>query len=279
MRPDAEGGRPQGRVGARGGQVGGVALNDGQDGSHVVDGVHAPLRARAVAGAPTDADVPTNRPLVTSDDCQAGGLGDDGGQRQGGGGDEGGAGQAGHAGEAVLLVDGAGQGHPDRPGRSLPDQAGEGGEHGRHAPLDVAGAAAIEPAPFDSGGEGVNGHMVDGDGVLVGLEEKGALRTRGVVEGDDVVAPGGDRLPFVPDPEVPEQSFEMVGYAVLEHLGPLERATHGVEARQGDEVAEQTSGLEHRDALRGGCAAGDGDPPSSYPEGQRTSFPMAGARL
>ena len=50
------------------------------------------------------------------------------------------------AGVGVLLVDRAGHDHRRRARRPLADQPGEGDEHRRHPPLDVAGPPAVEPA-------------------------------------------------------------------------------------------------------------------------------------
>ena len=118
-------------------------------------------------------------------------------------------------------------------------------EHGRHAALDVAGAAAVEPAVLDAGRERVDGHAVGGHRVLMHLQDEGAAGAGRLVPGEDVVASGRDGLPLRADAEVAEEVFEVGGDAVLEKVGAVEVAAHGVDARQGDQIAQETGGFVH----------------------------------
>src|SRR5262249_60688650 len=80
--------------------------------------------------------------------------------------------------EGVFLVHAARHDDVGGAARLLADDAGERGQHRRHAALDVAGAAAVEPAVFDPGGERVDGHVVGRHRVLVGVQDQGAAGGR-----------------------------------------------------------------------------------------------------
>ena len=109
---------------------------------------------------------------------------------------------------AVLFVDGASE--DDR--RPLAGfafrKASQSRNHGGHAPLDVASSAAIEPIVLDFGLEGVNGHPVDGDSILMGLHQQDFAAAlsglRAVHTGDEVVPLRSDGEAFPGDPQAGE---------------------------------------------------------------------------
>src|SRR5205085_11455094 len=113
---------------------------------------------------------------------------------------------------------------------------GEGGQHRRHAALDVAGAAAVEPAALGAGAERLDGHAVGRHRVLVRLEDEGGGCPGRVVPGEDVVPAGGDVLAAAGGAEAAEEGLEVVGDSAFVEVGSLQGPAHRVDAGQGDEV-------------------------------------------
>ena len=66
-----------------------------------------------------------------------------------------------------------------------------------------------------------------------------------LVPGEDVVALRRDGLPLRADAEAAEEVFEVGGDAVLENVRAAEVAAHRVDARQGDQIAQQAGGFVH----------------------------------
>ena len=120
-----------------------------------------------------------------------------------------------HAEEGVFLIDRAG--HDDVAGaaRLLADQSGERRQHRRHAALDVAGAAAVEPAILDAGPERINGHVVGRHRVLVRFQDQGRAAPRRVEAGQDVVALRRDGLALERHTEAAEELFQIGRDAML----------------------------------------------------------------
>ena len=122
-------------------------------------------------------------------------------------------------GEAVLFVDRAG--HDDgRPARRLfLGQPRHGRDHRRHAALDVARPAAIQPAAVDLGRERLDRHAFDGHRVLMGLEHHdlaAALRRHVAIDArDDVVAQRRDRVPLDRQSQPAKQRLQVARHAVL----------------------------------------------------------------
>ncbi len=80
------------------------------------------------------------------------------------------------------------------------------------------------------------------------LQDEGAASARRFVPGEDVVASGCDGLALRANAQVAEEVFEVGGDAVLEKVGAVEVAAHWVDARQGDQIAQEMSGFVHEDA-------------------------------
>lgn len=200
------------------------------------------------------ADPPADRTLVLRHQVETGGFGHD---RQRGaspddpagrgvGGDGVGrrripeAGQRLGSGKSELLVDGRGE-HDAGPAFTGPrDQSLEGGKHRGHAPLHVAGTAAIHPAIPDHRHERLDRHVVRRDGVLVGVpEDHRGTRDRGVDPGEHVVAAGSHRLAGPGQPDLREVLDEEVGHPPLEIFGAGYVPPHRIHARATHEVGEQ----------------------------------------
>ena len=136
----------------------------------------------------------------------------------------------------MLLIYGASHDDIDSRRRPLANEPGEGGQHGRHAALDVAGPAPVKPALLDARRKGLNDHVVGGHRVLMCFEQQRPARARQVAVGDDVVAARGDGLAFVTNAQSAEKAFQVISDAMLVDMVALQRPSHRVNARQGDKV-------------------------------------------
>ena len=176
----------------------GIGLQSTQHPRHVVKGVVALVRLRAVRRPALRDAPPAGRSLVSNDDVELRRLGDDrhirrtieqlrpASRRR----DLRAAAAVGHAAgvsrrpmrgpsKAVLLVYRAGEDHGRPALRLFLGEPGHGRNHRGHASLDVARPAAIQPAVFDLARERVDGHAFDRHGVLVGFEHDDAAATLG----------------------------------------------------------------------------------------------------
>ena len=161
--------------------------------------------------------MPADRPLVSVDDIQASRLGDDGQNGTGHPAAQVVANEALDAEEGEFLIDGTRQHEASSARRRARDSApGKGGQHGRHAALDVTGAPAGESAVLDPRTEGRDDHVIGGYGVLMNLEDEGRSSPGRLVDGDDVVAQGGDALTLPGDAEGTEEVIEVGSDLVLE---------------------------------------------------------------
>ena len=74
----------------------------------------------------------------------------------------------------------------------------EGGEHGGHGALGIAGPAAVKTAPADFAAEGIDGHARDADGIGMRSEQDAGLpqtiRHRVGGKPADDVGPSGQHL-------------------------------------------------------------------------------------
>jgi hypothetical protein len=86
--------------------------------------------------------------------------------------------------------------------RAFGDEPRKRPEDRRQASFDVAGAATVKPALFDDRLERFNRHSLDGDGVLMRVEQHGCGSPRPIEPRNDVESPRQHRV----QPDV-EQSF------------------------------------------------------------------------
>ena len=146
----------------------------------------------------------------------------------------------------MFLIDGAG--HDSTlaapAGLSRVSRA-KGAEHGGHAALDVAGAAAVQPAVVDAAAERINGHIVGRHRVLMGLEQESAASARQLQAGNNVVAQRSNGLALAGDAQAAEEMFRGRPDAVFEEVVPLERPAHRVDAGQPHQVLQQPGGFVH----------------------------------
>lgn len=171
------------------------------------------------------------------DDVEIRWLGDDGDKGHGGLTAKVLSGKMLHTEEGGLFIDGTGENDPGRMGRVFAYQSGKSAKHGGQTALDITGAATEQATPFDDCSEGVNGHVVNRDGVLMDLEKNGGTCLGRFKKGNNVVPKGSDRVTFVADAEKAELVFEISGNLMFEDVGTFQRATHGVDAGDADEVA------------------------------------------
>jgi hypothetical protein len=122
-------------------------------------------------------------------------------------------------------------------------QLQEGGNHGGHSPFDIAASSAEELIAGDIGPKGGDGHPLDRDSVLVGVE-KDCNKMADIWEAaDDVRAAGSDIVGFAFEAMAAKVIEEERGEPGLEKLGASDGPAHWVNAGDGDQVFQETHNI------------------------------------
>lgn len=114
----------------------------------------------------------------------------------------------------------------------------EGDEHGGHGAFGIGASASPDFAVAFFGGEGFDGHAVDGDGVEMGAKKNAGAVVRSRGASDEVGAVGEDF--FEGDVKAP---FGQEGREVCSHLGFAgvggTRNSIGIDGGNADEILEK----------------------------------------
>jgi len=151
--------------------------------------------------------------------------------------------------EPELLVHRADHDHGRHALETLLVEPGQGGQHGGHAALDIAGAAPVKPPFAHLGRPRRDSHAGRRDRVLMGPEEDHRRRlarsARAVDPRHDIVAARLDGLAHHRDLQASEQSLKVFGELGLGQLASRRGAAHRVDAGDRHQFAQSFHNVQH----------------------------------
>src|SRR5262249_19758608 len=106
-------------------------------------------------------------------------------------------------------------------------------------------APSVQASCFDSWDEGVDGHPIGRDGILVDVKQQSSARSRGMVMREQVVPAGRDCLTVNGEALLGKPVFQIAAQPSLQKVGTSQGAPHGVDARNRDQVRQEAGQLVH----------------------------------